>query len=650
MNKTSWIPRTRFAGFLLLSSSVSLCLCGSISGALDPEARKPYQLQVVLRVAPNRQLTQVFKDQLKRELRDSLQTQLGSLGQVEVVEEHPLLKEVAERGLQAALDGMEKSKTATPAPLKTHFVLVDVVDNQYEVQAGQHDGLTGLSTPQVRKGRTDDRQFVAKLAALLIDRDFGVLGTVTRKLEGQQVEVALRGAQLLPAADPDKKEEPSRWVKKGDILAVAQVTKVGAGQRAARVPEAFLQVTEEPKNGACICRLWKRYGDPASNLDEKAALGYRCVKLGTADGPLRLRLVDDKGLPLDGLQVEVGRHGFDKKDDMKYQGTTKSEGLLQTEDSYSNLAFVVVLSRREPIARVPVPILEERVAAIRVNPNMQGEAVSQVVASKRRLLERMTEALLVQDELRKELGELMAKSKQDEALTKARVALKGLQEDVSNLGSERTALGAELASLPPKSRLSLADCELRHQELARARDELQKFTAELEDIVTKLRNDKTGQIVKTLLLRGKEALDRADFTEAISVYEQALAKSNDAQLRKEIDELKKGWEIKNPEHDKARKFIYEVWPNLDTAQKMKDRLSDVRRAFETCKAEGDKLTPRRLLLANNALDLRLQKQLRPLKPDNEDDRAAIQAIEQAGLALEKLHTDVVEYLKKPEEK
>src|SRR5262245_38811213 len=139
---------------LVLSCLCPLCFCGSTFAALDPEVRKPYQLQVVLRFAAQRQLTQVFKDQLKRELRDSLQTQLGPMGQVEVVDDHPLLSQIETRGLQQVLDGMEKSKTATPSPVKTHFVQVDIVDGQYEVQAGQHDGLTGLSSPVIRKART----------------------------------------------------------------------------------------------------------------------------------------------------------------------------------------------------------------------------------------------------------------------------------------------------------------------------------------------------------------------------------------------------------------------------------------------------------------------------------------------------------------
>src|SRR5262249_7549914 len=183
--------------------------------------------------------------------------------------------------------------------------------------------------------------------------------------------------------------------------------------------------------------------------EDKGVLGYRCLKLGTGEGPLRLRLVDDKGLSLDGLQVEVGRQGFERSD-VKFAGTTKSEGLLQTEESYPTLAFVLVLSHREVIARVPVPILEDRIAVLRVTPNTEGGAVSQLVAAKRRLLERLTEAILVQNDLRKELGELMAKSRHEDALDKARTSLKGLHEDVNNLGDERTSLSAEIGNLPVK--------------------------------------------------------------------------------------------------------------------------------------------------------------------------------------------------------
>src|SRR5713101_3176280 len=98
----------------------SLCLCGK-SFALDPETDKPYELRVVLGVADQRLLTDVFKEQVERELRDGLQAALGDLATVEVVRAHPRLKEVEANGLQA-LDAWKDVDG-----VKTHFVMIDYV-------------------------------------------------------------------------------------------------------------------------------------------------------------------------------------------------------------------------------------------------------------------------------------------------------------------------------------------------------------------------------------------------------------------------------------------------------------------------------------------------------------------------------------------
>src|SRR5260370_38923766 len=109
-------------------------------GALDPETDKPYRLQVVLRIAENRLLTPVFRDRVERELRESLQAALGDLASVEVVRQHPLLKEVEAKGLQAALDGYSILSDAT-----IHFVLVAFVDALYEIPARPHARFTSLA-------------------------------------------------------------------------------------------------------------------------------------------------------------------------------------------------------------------------------------------------------------------------------------------------------------------------------------------------------------------------------------------------------------------------------------------------------------------------------------------------------------------------
>src|SRR2546430_658589 len=75
------------------------------AGGLDPEANKPYHLQVVLRVAGDRQLTKAFKDQVERELRANLRAALGDLAEVEVVRKHARLAKVEAEGLQNGLNG-----------------------------------------------------------------------------------------------------------------------------------------------------------------------------------------------------------------------------------------------------------------------------------------------------------------------------------------------------------------------------------------------------------------------------------------------------------------------------------------------------------------------------------------------------------------
>src|SRR5205807_1905114 len=89
----------------LLGVSLFLLAYQPGAAALPTEANKPYRLQIVLRIAEHPTLTNVFQDQVQRELRDNLQAALGDLAKVEVVRNHPRLEEVEAKGLQHALDG-----------------------------------------------------------------------------------------------------------------------------------------------------------------------------------------------------------------------------------------------------------------------------------------------------------------------------------------------------------------------------------------------------------------------------------------------------------------------------------------------------------------------------------------------------------------
>src|SRR5260370_12542140 len=76
-------------------------------------------------------------------------------------------------------------------------------------------------------------------------------------------------------------------------------------------PLALLQVLEEPSGETCRCRLLSHWKDPLPQAP--SVLGYRCLKLGTTEAPLRLRVVvkDDKlGTPVPNAQVRISTRGF----------------------------------------------------------------------------------------------------------------------------------------------------------------------------------------------------------------------------------------------------------------------------------------------------------------------------------------------------
>lgn len=333
------IFRTFLATMAMSWLSLSACRAAS-------ELNKPYDVQIVLHVADNRLLTDVFRERVGRDLRDGLQAALGEVARVSVTAEHPRLKDVLKLGLDRGLDSW-----AERDGIKTHFVLIDFSGVYYEIQARQHDGNTGRASRIVRRDRTRDRDFVARAAALMVARDFGLIGTIVTPPDGQEsVKVELKGGALGSLA---------RWVRKGQIFEI-----VSPGGTAA-LEWALLQVTDPPADGSpplegtCICRLWHRY--KLGNV-----VGHHCMVLGTTQAPLRIRFVQERGEAASTLAVEVRRFGFRGEDTTKLTTSTDGSGWLDTSRAgdkgiFDGLAFVSV-TRGLPgtLPQIPVAIMDDR--------------------------------------------------------------------------------------------------------------------------------------------------------------------------------------------------------------------------------------------------------------------------------------------------
>jgi hypothetical protein len=623
-----------------LSSLCSLCLCGSSLGALDSESQKSYQLAVVLHVAQHPLLTNIFRETLKRELGDSLQNALGvGFCQVTVIDQHPLIADVEKQGLQKALEGFKSDGSG-----KVHVILVNYVDGQYEIQSGQHDGLTGLATPVVRKARLDDpagRPLVARTAARMIERDFGFVGTVVGDTRNpQRIQVALKGGKLT-ALD--------RWLKKDDVFAVAQIGRAGGGQR---VRDAVLQVVEEPnKEGVCFCRLVARHyeSEPASRLaDGSGVLGYRCLKLGTDEGPLRLRLVNERGLPHFNLQVRSSRTGLETTaDKLEFVGSTNREGSVQSENKFANVAFVIVQNGQATVARMPVPIFDNDVAVRTLVLDPKVTQLDELLALRDRCIRRLDDSRQLQAELFKRLVALLAKKDHKGALEEAQEGRERLQADLREFDAERASLAVEVgkAELPQQTKDNLLADGGRRQQLDTTLRELADFVeARKKSIAREEKVRERDALVDTA--RIMRSPQRAEYAKALALYAEALAKyGRTPELEKEYQDLEAAWALKNKEgHFDARKYIYDIFPELKTPEQVRDNLALARKHFDECKSVGDKLTPRKLVLGIIAHSEMLQTQAAGLRRDRQDDRNKMETLKGVSEGLRKLFEDVNAYL------
>jgi hypothetical protein len=614
--------------FFLTAVCVAFCSAPA-NAALDPESDEPYHLQVVLHVAEHRLLTPVFKDQVERELRDGLQAAFGDLAKVEVVRTHPRLKEVLADGL-AALDGWKDVAAG-----KTHFVLIDYADGRYDIQARQYDGPTALASPVVRRERTPDRQFVARAAALLVNRDFGLAGTVVDQANPERVRVALKGGGLGVPLGP--------WVQEGEVFAVVQVRRGAGGERAQRVEWALLQVVEKPKDGACVCRLFQRHADALAG--GAGVLGYRCLKLGTARGPLHLRLVKARARSLtppdQSLEVHVRRDGFQGKAHV-YQGVTDADGFFRTDRDPANAAvfdhaaFVSVLSGGEVKAQIPVPIVDERTVVVPVS--ITADPAADLLVNRDRLVTELNESVLVYTDLFKDLGKAMEKPDgRQPAHDRAQARLQDLQGDLARF-EERLRL------LRP-SKLDLAVAEQRVKDLHKFQDDLQRFVAGLEKIL-KEENDPARKELLAKVEQAKLLEEQAEFDKALGLYEAAWEGLKDPALRKKLDELKEGLKFRDDRHRQAHEFIYLTWPALTPAQ-LPGRLGEAQQAFAACRDAGDVLRPRKLLRAAIAHAERVNEEALALASEaREDDEKKAKALAEAADGLKKLIQEVSAFLAK----
>jgi len=635
----------------LLPFSISLIFTAPVA-ALDPETRSAYQLRVVVRTGDHPTLTRHFRAEITKSVTSALQAALGPVGAVEAVDlnetpadrRDPLLKLADEKGLEA-LDGVNAAVGG-----KTHFVFVDFADGKYEIRTRQHDGTTGFVTPMVRKAVHGDRGFIGRLAGLAVAQDFAAVGTFDGT--GPQVSVVLKAGELGPM---------DAWVKKGDVFAAVQMNEVRrTSTRAAkdkakaepglvgssagsRVDGVLFQVVDGPRNGVCVCKLHNRYRSLPHN---PGFLGYRCVKLGTGEGTLRLQLTDPTGAPfsVNTVQPRAGTLDFPDITPREREEMTFSGGLFTSKESFKNIAFVMVRSGEAPVARIPVEIYPDQIAVRRVN--LSDKLPSAVEAAAADLLERIRTARVIQVRAFDDLSVLQRKDR-PKALEYGQTAFDSLSKEADILRSDLARAKERYAMEAPGGLFGPCEVELRTLD-AKTRD-LRAHLHKLRDVIKVDSDPATAAARKTLegmLLDAGAAAKNLDYDQAISKYEEALrqdglSNSDKDDIEKLVTELKKKWELKDADHGAARKFVYDVWAKLENPADIKDAIPEARKAVAKCKAVGDKITLQKMHDTAPGVVQRYSENLSKLVDAAEGDPDKIAALE----VYKKVNKDLEELMK-----
>ena len=617
--------------FLSLCPLSPLCLCGE---SWAQEASKPYELHIVVHVAKNRLLTDVFRDRIERELRDGFQGALDDMGHVKVTHEHPRLADVVAQGLKA-LDGWTHRDE-----VKTHFVLIDFTGVHYEIEARQYDGSIGRPSPVVRRDRTRDRDFVAKTAALLIKQDFGFLGTVVAEEGEEMVKVELRGGAL---------GDLSRWVKKDDVFALAPP----GGGRAAALEWSLLQVREPPRedarDGMCVCRFFHRYR-------VGSIAGYRCIKLGTVQAPLRLRWVPEEtggSRPRSNLllNVDIRHHGFTGEDATKLNRGVGSTGVLETvrdgdKGVFQNVAFVsVVAGVSGPKPQIPIALVDDRPVFVKINAAR--DAASLLDIHRRDWQSDVYESWLVQVGLFKELESLSSGGgPREEIIKKAERGLTRSQKVREELMERKEELLKEAKESPRAERPDTSREDQRLREIANGEKALEQFIKQQKEIDVK-ENDPKMKQWRSEVERAKLLENDLEIGKALEIYQKIQkAGFQNAELDAHVKDLQKLWKTGDAELEDARNFIYRVWPTLDTAR-LEDNMAKARQALEKFEKESDLVPIRKLLKGTEIHADRLAKELNELNPKfvvaDEKQARLIQSISKE---LIKLGKEAQEYLQR----
>jgi tetratricopeptide (TPR) repeat protein len=648
---------------LLAALATLLFVAGTARAQLDPEPKTPYLWRIVLKVQPHPLLSGAFREQLERDLVATLAPALGSLGTVEVVDLDrvpkdkwdPLWAEFDIKGFEALTARRDLTGT------KTHFLKLEYRDGRYLLESRQHDGFSGLASPVVRRQSLRAPELVGRTAGLMLDRDFGLAGTV-EALPKDEAKVTLRAGQLGPI---------ERFVKVGDVFAVSQVTKTNrpapppartaTGKIIAPPPGSvpppglsagprqftLLRVAEVGKDGVLKCGVLTRWKEALPKGKDVA--GYRCMKLGTVEEPLAVRLVGSTGVmqkTAGQVTVRGNEVGFNAPADPRDSFEFK-DGLYRSTRPFANVACVVVALAGGEAQQYPVPILGGDPVSLQFETSLQAAEQAAFIRAATSALQRADDARHAQSICFDATAKLIDKQKNAEALARAKgghqaadAADKSIAEDLARL--------KEQVGLAPEGPRIVAAIDQKLRALRDFNQKLGEHIKKLDDVVRRENDPTIGarQVqIESTAERIKLLLARGDVEEAINAYDLLITLAPDnPEPKTQRDKLKADYKPKSPEHAKARDYLLKTWPAIATIPDFKDSLPQIGAAVEECMKNGDRFTLRKLLTIFTGSIVKLKELTDLLDQNSDSDRKLAADANRIGESMAALETRIREYL------
>ena len=651
------------ATVLAFAALLTLPLRAADPPRLDPESNTPYSLQVVLHTRPHPLLGPSFRADVKREILAAMQPVLGGMGTVEVLdlanlprEQWPALaKEYDARGWPA----LDMSHLRELTGVKTQIVHVEVRGQEYHLETRQLDGFTGLPLPIARR-QTRSPELVGRIAGLLIDRDFGIDGTIEFPVKpGDEVTVRVRGAGLGPL---------DRFVKAGDVFAVAGVRKSARPPGPPPARTATGRLAEKPKeqppgltsvardytllraidgqpDGTLRCKVYT--GSTVALPLGNGILGYRCVKLPTVTAPVSLRLVGRPG-GIQKLSTATVR-ATDIAWDAPARELELRDSVFRSDRNIDRLALVTLAVGQSRTAQVPIPVYGGEPITIPFNLDPADERRVLFERECTDLVRRVAEARITQASVFEALSKLIDARKNKDALARAVIGMAVTQSDEKELGDTLTRLRSQ-AVLSTQAASLLDACERQLTDIRAAHAELTKRTKELENIVA--RENDPGQAAQevqaeSLNTRIRLLLERGEVDEALTIYDQLVTLLPDQpEIAQRRNKLREEWKPKSDAHARAREYLTKSWPALATIPDLRESLKPLDEAVDECIRNGDTYTFHRLVAAVAALPVKVNDLVQNLDGANETDRMTLTDAQRILEVVNAIDTKVRASLKK----